>query len=77
VADLESKLASRSAELAASKKLVEESEAREEAAFQVLCTGTGTATIAFTRVVAGDSCRGSGLTFKKMTNSGTVIALST
>jgi hypothetical protein len=35
VADLESKLAARSTELDASKKLVAESEAREEAAFQV------------------------------------------
>ena len=35
MAELEDRLAARSAELAASKQLIQESEAREEAAFQV------------------------------------------
>ncbi len=35
MAELEDRLAARSAELAANKQLIQESEAREEAAFQV------------------------------------------
>jgi hypothetical protein len=36
MAELEDRLAARSAELAANKRLIQESEAREEAAFQVM-----------------------------------------
>lgn len=62
VADLEGKLAARSAELAASKKLVEDSEAREEAAFQGAISGAKELLQHVSEVEDIDSISCSGLT---------------